>query len=102
MRQATPEPSRQPSNIHSTLYCCFTSFHETFDELSNAFCTQGQHTDQLGAFTLDIGVRCGYKFQNAKDVLERALIFLRLRLSLRDLFFFHFSLILRKISISEL
>lgn len=26
--------------------------------------------------------------------LERALIFLRLRLSLRDLFFFHFSLIL--------
>lgn len=27
------------------------------------------------------------------NVLERALIFLRLRLSLRDLFFFHFSLI---------
>lgn len=28
------------------------------------------------------------------DVLERALIFLRLRLSLRERFFFHFSLIL--------
>ena len=28
-------------------------------------------------------------------VLERALIFLRLRLSLRDRFFFHFSLILQ-------
>lgn len=30
-----------------------------------------------------------------EDVLERARIFLRLRRSLRDLFFFHFSLILR-------
>ena len=30
-----------------------------------------------------------------EDVLERARIFLRLRRSLRDLFFFHFSLMLR-------
>jgi len=30
------------------------------------------------------------------SVLERALIFLRFRLSLRDLFFFHFSLIICK------
>ena len=29
------------------------------------------------------------------DALERALIFLRLRLSLRERFFFHFSLIVR-------
>ena len=29
-----------------------------------------------------------------RNVLERALIFLRLRLSLRERFFFHFSLIL--------
>src|SRR6266576_327581 len=45
MRQATPEPSRQPSHaiIHSNC-ALFYKFSRDIDELPNAFCAQGQHT----------------------------------------------------------
>lgn len=35
------------------------------------------------------------------DALERALIFLRLRLSLRERFFFHFSLMMRDFELQQ-